>query len=211
VLWDCGIPEKDWKMFCSSITLPLEHYNQGIAYVVDDVLDIVALWDAKYFRPRGFLLRMDMPGEQDYALDSMDIHHFFGFRKHVDNLSPEPKTVGTGTGLFKLKKPKDSHQKHLRKKMFCSTRLILDVIHVLEDPMLASDRGWTNWQQACDNARKKDSESEVVFNNEPWDWANMPQRKDRWPPGKHLYYDRFRGQMIEIDREHELQVSHPSY
>ncbi|KUJ08355.1 uncharacterized protein LY89DRAFT_341660 [Mollisia scopiformis] len=94
---ECGIPQGDWEVFCGSIVLPLiNRETPGVAWAIEQILDRVAMWDAQCFRPRGFIIRMDMPGEQKYGLDFMDIHHFYSLRKHVDNLSDKPPVVGIG-------------------------------------------------------------------------------------------------------------------
>ncbi|CZR63676.1 uncharacterized protein PAC_13573 [Phialocephala subalpina] len=189
----CGISRADWKLFIGNITIPLLNYA-GVAYVLEYILDRVAKWDAQYFRPRGFLMRIDMPGEEKYGLEFMDIHHHYSARKHVDSLHPDPPVVGRGSGAMRPnQKPKVKHHNRVRKKMRCTTRLMFDPISVLKDPEVAEQRGWTNWQKACDYAAKEKVGEKLVINNKPWDWNSVPKRKDRWPPGKHLFYDRFRG------------------
>ncbi|KAK0105176.1 hypothetical protein ONS95_004426 [Cadophora gregata] len=192
-----GITKEDWAKFCSKLTEPLT--NQKIPYAIEKVLDLCAEEDVKVFRPKGFIMRLDMPGEEQYGLDIMDIYHSQLGGVHTDNFTTMPPNSKEHSGAIKHKhhvreRTKDrKHLETLREKAFKSTRLILDPIIVLKDPHLATQRGWARWIIACNQAQKLAAEAPPKrTDNKPW-YGYFPARWDRWPPSKHLYYDRFRG------------------
>lgn len=215
-----GITKDDWASFCSKLTEPLA--KQKIAYAVDAILDICSEEDVKFFRPKGFIMRLDMPGEEQYGLDIMDIYHPQLGSVHTDNFTTMPPHSKEHSGAIKHKhhvreRTKDKkHLETLREKAFRSTRLIIDPIIVLKDPQLATQRGWARWIIASNQAQKlaneappKRMDNKPVSNTfcspapcflralltlRPIEWYGyFPARWDRWPPSKHLYYDRFRG------------------
>ncbi|KAG4429527.1 hypothetical protein IFR05_014986 [Cadophora sp. M221] len=192
-----GITKQDWTIFCHKLTEPLA--NKKIAYAVEKILDICAEEDVKFFRPKGFIMRLDMPGEEQYGLDIMDMYHSQLGSVHTDNFTTMPPQSKEHSGAIKHKhhireRAKDrKHLETLREKAFRSTRLMLDPIVVLRDPELATRRGWARWIIACNQAHKLAGEAPPKrIDNKPW-YGYFPARWDRWPPSKHLYYDRFRG------------------
>ncbi|CZT48447.1 uncharacterized protein RSE6_09136 [Rhynchosporium secalis] len=194
-----GISKGDWSVFCLKLTEPLANWK--IAYAIEKILDICAEEDVTFFRPKGFILRLDMPGEEQYGLDMMDIYHTKLGSIHTDNFTAIPrgsKVEGYG-GAIKHKhhvpeRSKDrKHLESLRDKAFRSTRLMIDPIIALKDPELATQRGWAGWIIASKKAQKLAAEAPPKrMDNKPW-YGYFPARWDRWPPSKHLYYDRFRG------------------
>ncbi|KAL2062146.1 hypothetical protein VTL71DRAFT_6412 [Oculimacula yallundae] len=194
-----GISKADWSVFCLKLTEPLA--NKKIAYAIEKVLDICAEEDVMFFRPKGFILRLDMPGEEQHGLDMMDIYHTKLGSIHTDNFTTMPRAskLKDHSGAIKHKhhvreRSKDrKHLESLRDKAFRSTRLIIDPIIVLKDPELATKRGWAGWIIASNQAQKLAAEAPPKrMDNKPW-YGYFPARWDRWPPSKHLYYDRFRG------------------
>ncbi|PVH76314.1 hypothetical protein DL98DRAFT_657541 [Cadophora sp. DSE1049] len=191
------ISKEDWARFCAKLTESLG--KQKIAYAIEKVLDICAEEDVKFFRPKGFIMRLDMPGEEQYGLDIMDIYHSQLGNVHTDNFTTMPPNSKEYSGAIKHKhhvRERTKDRKHLetvREKAFRSTRLMLDPIIVLQDPHLATQRGWARWIIACNQAQKLAAEAPPKrMDNKPW-YGYFPARWDRWPPSKHLYYDRFRG------------------
>lgn len=191
------IRKSDWDSFCKKLTEPLA--KKGIAYAIESVLDVCADYDVNFFRPRGFMMRLDMPGEEKYGLELLDIYHIPTTRSnHTDNLTALPSSTREYTGIIKHKQHKPSrtnakrHLANIRKKAFCSTRIMLDPIIVLNDFELASERGWARWIVACKEAQQLAKKTPIVKDNKPL-FGYFPVRYDRWPPSKHLYYERFRG------------------
>ncbi|KAH7310947.1 hypothetical protein BKA65DRAFT_352796, partial [Rhexocercosporidium sp. MPI-PUGE-AT-0058] len=99
----------------------------------------------------GFIMRVDMPGEEQYGLDIMDIYHPKPGSIHTDNFATIPPHSKEFSGVIKhhhhiRKRTKDrKHLETLRDEAFRSTRLILDPVIVLKDPELATKRGWARW------------------------------------------------------------------
>lgn len=76
VLFDFGLLKNDWLHFVQAISKPLKVWSdkqRGHAYEADAICDIASEWDIQYFRKKGLLMRIDMPGEQNYGLDFMDL------------------------------------------------------------------------------------------------------------------------------------------
>jgi hypothetical protein len=188
-LEEYGILKANWNRACQKMAEPLSSWKPlgldlcnktylGIAYVLEDILDKVAEWDQTYFRPKGLIMRLDMPGEEKFGLSFMTMYHSRP-SKHYHHDRP-------------------SSTERIRKKGFCCTRIVLDSVDVLKDSKKAYDHGWTNWIKACEHAKKvKEECPQPPMNNEPWDFSKLA-RRDRWPPSKHLYYDRFKGTEIMI-------------
>ena len=93
------VSRKDWKLFCSAMDDVVSPFSTesspwfgavksgskgDISELVDCVLDVVSAWDSRFFRPRGLLMRLDMPGEAKFGLTTMDIFHNKGSRGHID-------------------------------------------------------------------------------------------------------------------------------
>jgi hypothetical protein len=245
VLEKFGIPPEDWDYVLMKIIslrdngLPLlsDPAANTIAKKIETLLDNVAGLDVAFFRRRGLIMRVDMPGEQKFGLDCMDLYHRchrgqtskHRFHKckhiHVDNLS------GAGTtkiyqkrfrDLQKVKKLRSTelgalqfnfhagthHLRRIRRRMYEGTRIVLDVLTVLDDPETAYKRGWANWIKQCQKARKRQPRDEgkprPSFSNpeavkdyyEPFHQRLISERIFRWPPSKQLYYDRWRGDNI---------------
>lgn len=195
-----AISKERWAKFCSDLTAPLA--TKKIPYVIEEILDICTTWDVKYFRPKGFIVRLDMPGEEKYGLEFLDIYHSRLGAIHTDNLTAVAPREAEHTGAIKHKhhvreRRKDrKHLETLREKAFRSTRLMIDPVVVLKDPSLAEQRGWTRWISACKVAHDLAEEAPPKRkDNQPW-YGYSPVRMDRWPPSKHLYYDRFRGSAL---------------
>lgn len=85
VLAYLSIGKKDWNKFADAVLEPMKGEAGNIPHVLDEMLDIVAEWDINFFRPRGLLMRWDMPGEEKFGIDFMDLYH--DSRRHFDNLS----------------------------------------------------------------------------------------------------------------------------
>jgi len=75
---------------------------------------------------------------------------------------------------------------------------MLDPIIVLKDAHLATQRGWARRIIARNEAQKFAAEAPPKrVDNKPW-YGCFPARWDRWPPSKHLYYDRYRGSFRSV-------------
>ena len=61
LLFECGITKAQWKNVCDSLTAPLRNHRPhgGIPYKLEEILDIAATLDQKYFRPKGIVMRLD--------------------------------------------------------------------------------------------------------------------------------------------------------
>jgi hypothetical protein len=52
----------------------------AIAHAVEGMCDVASEWDKKYFRAKGLVMRLDMPGEEKFGLRFMDLfetHHTY--------------------------------------------------------------------------------------------------------------------------------------
>ncbi|RDW62090.1 hypothetical protein BP6252_11523 [Coleophoma cylindrospora] len=219
-LWDGGFPYPpvldaygiglaQWKLFWQSCLAALDQTTaKSIAFNLERILDNVARWDRDFFRPRGLLMRWDMPGEQIFGLDSMDLYH----DQHVDNMTFNPaplvipddsagKSARRRKKATKAKQACEKHRKTTRAYMFESTRVVLDHVSVLDNDEAALTRGWTAWVQACRmatgeyTAEESEAHRAIQRDNLPWDFQYL-QRRQRWPPSKQLYYDRFRAVVL---------------
>ncbi|RDW66940.1 hypothetical protein BP5796_09689 [Coleophoma crateriformis] len=220
-LWDGGFPyppvldaygigSGQWKVFWQSCLTALDQTTtKSIAFNIEGILDNVARWDREYFRPRGLLMRWDMPGEQVFGLDCMDLYH----DQHVDNMTFNPaplvipddsesKSARRRKKAIKAKKACEKHRKTTRAYMFESTRVVLDHVSVLDNEEAALTRGWKAWVQACRmavgdyTAEETEAHRAIQRDNLPWDFQYL-QRRQRWPPSKQLYYDRFRAVVVQ--------------
>ncbi|KAF4637232.1 hypothetical protein G7Y89_g852 [Cudoniella acicularis] len=197
-----GISKDDWRTFCFALAEPLEPWlgQTGIAYEIEKILDICAEWDVQYFRKKGLIMRLDMPGEEKYGLDFMDLYYQGDGNRWVYNVA---LSFAAKLDKGKVKDEKLKNLAKVRLKGFESTRVVLDPIKVLDNKKLADSRGWTNWTKHCADARcanNRNPPPPVPIDNIPWDFNTnpIPKRVDRWPPSKHLYYERFRGKVIWI-------------
>lgn len=78
------IDKNDWEKFQQALyaTFLVTDGNprnripgRSVAYNIDALLDVVAEWDVRFFRPKAVVMRMDMPGEEKYGLDFMDLFY----------------------------------------------------------------------------------------------------------------------------------------
>ncbi|KAH7390036.1 hypothetical protein BKA64DRAFT_111739 [Cadophora sp. MPI-SDFR-AT-0126] len=158
-----GISKEDSERFRTELTEPVT--KQKIAYALEKVLDVCAEEDMKYFRSKGFIVRLDMPGEEHYGLDIMDIYHIQHGSVHTDNFTTMPPHSKEQNEAIKHKhcvreETKDKrHLETFRRKAFRSTRFMLDPIIVLMDPHLTTQRGWARWTIACSQAQKPAAEA----------------------------------------------------
>jgi len=198
-LQGCGISKDEWNAFCFGFTSPIrknKHWKTAqplMAYEIENMLDLVADWDLRFFRPRGYVMRLDMPGEQKYGLDFMDIHHSKAVHKHFDNV--EFSTKDRVPGVTLLKPRSQNHRKRVRERAFTYPRIVIDSIEMLLNGR-AQGRGWTHWIRACQEAWQGLVEQRQMDCNEPSHFAKLERRKDRWPASKLLFADRFRGREV---------------
>lgn len=74
VLLAYGISKTEWEGFSASLQMAaLAETN--IAFAVEGICDMASRWDKDFFRPRGLLMRLDMPGEEKYGIDFMDLFY----------------------------------------------------------------------------------------------------------------------------------------
>ena len=147
VLMCYDIDKNDWKKFQQTMnaTLLVTDGNprnripgRSVAYNIDALLDVVAEWDVRFFRPKSVVMRMDMPGEEKYGLDFMDL-----FYKNYINASG----IGGRGGIieeFKKGKSPKKRQKHIdraRGRGYCSTRIVLDPVEVIQNKVMVDARG----------------------------------------------------------------------
>jgi hypothetical protein len=199
----CDISLSDWTRFGDAIIGKFDHCKGGqyhhphmydfrihtIAKHIEFVLDNVAEQDITFFRPRGLIMRLDMPGEQNFGLDFMDLYSGSVVRLDhpVHNLSmaqpslfiyPSDDNVRQAILEDHKKLPMrpclhcrrvaweagflaiKPHYRDIRQKFFEGTRIVIDPITVLNNPKKAYKRGWTNWIQQCKDAKEKKSRRE---------------------------------------------------
>lgn len=211
-----SIDKNDWERFQQAMFATFmvtdgdpKHLIPGrrIALHLDELLDVVADWDVNFFRPKGLVMRMDMPGEEKYGLDFMDLY----YRYHIINASG----IGGREGLieeYKKRKPVEKRQRYIdraRGRRYCSTRIVLDPVEVLQSKEMSDARGWTAWITMCKEARRRPLPP--LNPNQPFNGdqrLRVRARKDRYPPSKHFYYDRFRGRENHIKQAHYPKNSH---
>lgn len=155
-----------------------------------------------------------MPGEEKYGIDFMDLYY---------EGTGNRKTFNVGHGIAghaekgKMKEIKSYDLARVREKVFGSTRIVIDPITVLNDKSTYQQRGWALWDKQCAAAKKALMKKIVKTNkvdNEPWDFNNLgfqPHRVDRWPPSKHLYYDRWRCTQHTIQSHGEHRATYTIY
>ncbi len=190
----CNITQNEWNAFCHGFTAPIRSKHKKanrpmMPFEIENMLDLVANWDIRFFRPKGFVVRLDMPGEQKYGLDFMDLHHWRAGRKCWDNVLFSGKGQ---TGVTMMRKHSNHHHRRIRRRYFNHPRIVIDSIEMLVNGR-AQERGWTNWIRACTDSWEALNVRREVDCNEPSHYAKFERRKDRWPASKHLFADRFRG------------------
>lgn len=160
------------------------------------MVNINIITDKTYFRKKGLIARIDMPGEEKYGIDFMDLsggRRTYNVAHAFEGKIKEEKK--------KFKDTKESRLKRARLSAYSGTRIVLDPVSVLNNTKLAWERGWTQWIEVCAYAEQAMREKRPVpVDNKPWDFNKIPtKRVDGWPPSKHLYYDRFRGHNLDIE------------
>jgi hypothetical protein len=83
----------------------------------------------------------------------MDIYHARFGTGHIDNISGVIKVKRRHFGV-RMKKGSRGHLKHMTRKGFHSTRIVLDAISVLNNAHKAEKRGWTDWNHQCEKAQE---------------------------------------------------------
>jgi len=184
----CDISIDGWNHVVRSILGKFEHCGGArfhfpdannfeintLAQNMEYILDNVAEQDISFFRPRGFIMRMDMPGEQEFGLDFMDLYVGRNGGSRADalphNLMEEIKFAPLDHECIKTskfdfcaiclaskgpQKKRNLHRDNIRREFFNGTRIVIDPLAVLEDPVTAYKRGWTNWSKQCSDAAAK--------------------------------------------------------
>jgi len=214
-----NITEHDWNSLCEAIHDVVRPYTTDapwfggvkthgevgadIPELIDLVLDTVSKWDASFFRPKGLIMRLDMPGEARFGLTTMDIYHkTLGKLGHIDNCQGilSHNTVKFEKGRTRRSTIKFRHLRKLLESTYSSTRLVFDEISVLRDTETAYERGWMVWNASCHWARVLKGQPKAF----PCGFAAA--RVDRWPRSKHLYYERFVGNYTCTAKEITEQV-----
>jgi hypothetical protein len=193
----CDITLSDWERIGGEIIGKFEpcgggrfHYPQmsnfeinTIAKNIESVLDNVAELDVTFFRPRGLIMRMDMPGEQKFGLDDMDL--YFGSSSRVENhpihsmrkfggetvhsrycqnwrwnicveCTRSPKYFVDwllANRAYRLTRSNRPHLRAVRRRFFGGTRIVIESLTVLQDSEKAHHHGWTHWIQQCKDAK----------------------------------------------------------
>lgn len=146
------IPGPEWAELGPRLTFNGPNNVIGatsMAYHVEQVLDTVAIIDQSYFRPRGLIMRLDMPGEEKYGLYFMDIYHYKKKGDHVDNAlamaTALENQTANGSQKYKETIQKESkvtaHTNKFVRATAVNVRLVFDSMNVLRDPVLAAHRG----------------------------------------------------------------------
>ncbi|KAG9243555.1 hypothetical protein BJ878DRAFT_113425 [Calycina marina] len=220
ILKQYGITQENWQEFTNALDDVVRPYatnapwfgavklegekGADIPQLIDTILYTVAEWELKLFRPRGLLMRMDMPGEAKFGLTAMDIYHKArGKRGHIDNC------LGVlSRRAYNFEKNESFYQPRWFRHLLCllestyaSTRIVIDEASVMDDPKLAYERGWMVWIAACHWAH--------VVKETHTDCCDLgPMRSDRWPRSKHFYYERFVGTLSCTARALTHSVMH---
>jgi hypothetical protein len=228
------ITKKDWFGFCNALAAPVIRHKKDlypgiganmfpgvyedrivnkeylhVRRVIDDILDIASLWDRTFFRPKGLILRLDMPGEAKFGLTFMDFWH----EGHIDNCS--------GVLSQKVRNYEDSSHHSLDKtdlhlvgvleRGYCSTRVVLDELVVLENKKLSNERGWTEWDRIFAHAHS----IPPLATDDPARIELGKAFDDRWPHAKHIFYERYRGEANAVrkggPRSRFIWIWHPSH
>jgi len=206
VMLKYGVTEHHWKSFCETMHDVVRAYaadapwfgavktdgedGADIPTLIDLILDKVSEWDTSFFRPKGLLVRLDMPGEARFGLTNMDIwHKTLGAPGHIDNCQGilSQNTFQFEEGDIRGRKTKSRHLRKLLEITYSSTRLVFDEVTVLQDVKTAYERGWMVWNASCHWARILKGQPKAF----PGGFAAA--RADRWPRSKHFYYERFVG------------------
>ena len=201
-----GVTEHDWKSFCGAMHEVVRPYatdapwfgavnphgkeGADIPDLIDLVLDVVAKWDSSFFRPKGLIVRLDMPGEARFGLTTMDIwHKTLGTLGHIDNCQGvlSQRTLNFEKCGIRRSTIKSRHLRKLLESTYSSTRLVFDEITVLQNTKMAYERGWMVWIASCHWAH--------ILKERPKAFPSglAAARADHWPRSKHLYYERFVG------------------
>jgi hypothetical protein len=128
-----------------------EDFQKSVMLVFEKIVD----FDEKLFRPKGLVMRLDLPYD-DLSMEYMDLIH----RTHLDHLpvlyegdlmadGPE-KTSPDGLDGSKDMHHKENkrslkHLKNAKNKMAKRPRIVIEPIEVLGDPAKMDRNGWTAW------------------------------------------------------------------
>jgi hypothetical protein len=139
-------------------------------------------------------MRIDMPGEEKFGLDFMDLHYERrGFRKSC-NIRHGLMRTKFKSKMKAVKATKLRRLPKMREKMFRGTRIVLDPIGVLDNPTLYRQRGWLQWDKQSLAAKTSLLEKTALFEkmaanklptyNEFQNFReeNKGKRVNRWPP-----------------------------
>ena len=216
-----GIDKNDWVRFqqAMNVAILVTDSNptncipgRSTAYKIELLLDVVAEWDVRFFRPKGIVMRMDMPGEEKYGLDFMDLF----YKKRIVNASGASSREGI-IEEYQKGKSLEKRQKHIdraRGRGYCSTRIVLDPVKVLQNKDMAEARGWTAWIKMCNEAKRRKarpllpSRPNGLFAGDPR--LRLRARSDRYPPSKHFFYDRFRGREDHVLPDYDCEIDQAS-
>jgi len=218
VLMCYDINKHDWKRFQRALSSQVsEHVS---TYAVERLLDLVAQWDVQFFRKKGLVMRMDMPGEEKYGLDFMTIYYKHDLVSSFDPIIKKGNPQGpmNDKALKRHHKALRRRQLHLGRARGCgyySTRIVLDPIEVLQDKQMSDERGWTAWDQQCKATLhcRTQTASTILWPSPSFSGDERLRPRsltDRWPPCKHLYYDRYHGYAEHVETEDEIlhELSH---
>jgi hypothetical protein len=133
------IDKNDWEKFQQALyaTFLVTDGNprnripgRSVAYNIDALLDVVAERDVRFFRPKAVVMRMDMPGEEKYGLDFMDLF----YKNYIINASRDRWSRKYHRGVQKGKALK-KRQKHIdsARGRACSTRIVLDPVEIWQN------------------------------------------------------------------------------
>ena len=130
-------------------------------------------------------MRIDMPGEQKFGLDFMDLYYQGTGNRKTFNVAQGMAGI---SHKGKMKKGKPRKLMKVREKMFKGTRIVIDLLSVLDDKTLYEQRGWLQWDKQSAAAKKSrlenPTENQLPVDNEPWHFSQIPvsNRVDHWPP-----------------------------
>ncbi|EHL03474.1 hypothetical protein M7I_0416 [Glarea lozoyensis 74030] len=93
---------------------------------------------------KGLIMRIDMPGEEKFGLDFMDLYYEGIRNRKTYNVGQS--LIGKGhKGVMKRGQLKDLAR--VREKMFRGTRIVLDPLTVVDNKTLYEQRGWLQWDK----------------------------------------------------------------
>lgn len=187
-----GVTQNDWIALCHALMSEIQAEGRT-AFAVEGMCDVAAYWDSKCFRPKGLIMRLDMPGEVKFGLDFMDLT---SDGRHVKNLGH--MMAGTITEKRRKFRYRSFIWPKVRTQASASIRLVFDPISVLNDSKLSHERGWSNWSIACAYAANPRGDLPPLQSyGEERGFSKIPAgRKDRWPPSKHYLSEKLTHQRL---------------